>query len=227
MWVNLKNMHNPLIVALDVRTREKALSLVKGLKDHVSIFKVGPALFTRYGPEIVRDIQKCGCHVFLDLKLYDIPNTVVNAAKAIADLNVAMFTVHISGGREMLKTAVQSISELRTAKPKILGVTVLTSVAEASTDKVLELVNVAKECRLDGVVSSPLEIESIRKIAGEDFVIVTPGVRPKGAKAGDQKRIATPSEAVKKGANYIVVGRPIIENSDPKSVVEQILGEIR
>lgn len=222
---------SPLIVALDVPTREKALSLAKELKDSVSIFKVGPVLFTRYGPSIVKDIKDCGANVFLDLKIYDIPNTVASAVKAIAELGVAMFTVHISGGKDMLKAAVDVRSSMcnvdpRSSFPKILGVTVLTSIAEASIEEVMGLVNIAKDVGLDGVIASPQEVESIRKAVGKDFLIVTPGVRPKGTEAGDQKRTATPKEAVQKGADYIVVGRPIIESNQPKEVVKQILDEI-
>lgn len=213
---------NPLIVALDVPTKVKALSLVKGLKDYVSIFKVGPVLFTGYGPGIVKDIKDCGSSVFLDLKLYDIPNTVASTVKAIAELDVSMFTVHISGGKDMLKAAVDA----RSLYPKILGVTVLTSIAEVSIEDVMRLVKLAKDTGLDGVIASPLEIESIRKSVGKDFLIVTPGIRPKGTVAGDQKRIATPKEAIQKGADYIVIGRPIIESNQPKEVVKQILDEI-
>lgn len=215
-------MNNPLIIALDLAEREKALSLVKELKDYVFIFKVGPVLFTRYGPGIVNDIKECGANVFLDLKLYDIPNTVASAVKAIAELGVSMFTVHISGGKEMLKAAVDA----RSSETKILGVTILTSVAKVSKEDVLQLVNLAKEVGLDGVIASPQEAESIRKAVGKDFLIVTPGVRPKGTASGDQKRISTPKEAIQRGADYIVVGRPIIESNQPKEVVKQILDEI-
>lgn len=219
------NKKSPIIVALDVSNKEKAVSLVKELKDYVHIFKIGPVLFTKYGPDVVKEVQGYGCNVFLDLKLYDIPNTVALTAKAIAELNIAMFTVHISGGKEMLEAAVNVIKEAHN-KPKILGVTVLTSVSNTSTKEVLDKVHLAKEAGLDGVISSPLEIKDIRKIVGEDFLIVTPGIRPTGAETGDQKRIATPKIAIRNGADYLVIGRPIIEASNPQAVVKQIISEI-
>lgn len=213
---------NPLIVALDVPHKERAISLVEELKDYVSIFKVGPILFTRYGPDIVREIKGLGRDVFLDLKLYDIPNTVSSTVKAITELGVSMFTVHISGGIEMLRAAVEASNR----KSKVLGVTVLTSVSDVSTDEVLRMVNTAKEAGLDGVISSPLEVKEIRKHVGKDFLIVTPGIRPGGFESGDQRRTATPKTAIQDGADYIVVGRPIIESDQPVSVVKQILSGI-
>lgn len=216
---------NPLIVALDVDTREKAIFLVKELKDYVSIFKIGPVLFTRYGPNIINEIKKIGPGIFLDLKLYDIPNTVALTVKAIAELGIAMFTVHISGGREMLNAAVSALGAEQ-SKPKILGVTILTSVSNVSEEEVIKMVGIAKEVGLDGVISSPLEIKDIRKTVGRDFLIVTPGIRPEGTGAGDQKRVATPKIAIQNGADYIVVGRPIIESDRPIEVVKSILSEI-
>lgn len=216
---------NPLIVALDVDTREKAIFLVKELKDYVSIFKIGPVLFTRYGPNIINEIKKFGSGIFLDLKLYDIPNTVALTVKAIAELGIAMFTVHISGGREMLNAAVSALGAEQN-KPKILGVTILTSVSNVSKEEVIKMVGIAKEVGLDGVISSPLEIKDIRKTVVKDFLIVTPGIRPEGTGAGDQKRVATPKIAIQNGADYIIVGRPIIESDRPIEVVKSILSEI-
>lgn len=208
-----------LIVALDVPNKEKAISLVKELRDYVSIFKVGPVLFTRYGPHIVRDIKSYGADVFLDLKLYDIPNTVGSAVSAIAELGVSMTTVHISGGADMLKAAVDA----KGTDVKVLGVTILTSVAKVSENKVISMVTLGKDIGLDGVICSPLEVKGVRKAVGKDFLIVTPGIRPFGAESGDQKRIATPKKAIHNGADYIVVGRPIIESANPIEVVKQIL----
>lgn len=213
---------NPLIVALDVPTREKAINLVKELRNCVSIFKVGPVLFTRYGPDIVREIRNFGSNVFLDLKLYDIPNTVVSTVEAIAELGVAMFTIHILGGKDMLIAAVNASGR----KAKILGVTVLTSVANVSIKEVLSMAGLAKEVGLDGVICSPLEVKEIRRAIGKDFLIVTPGIRLSGAKTDDQKRISTPKTAIRDGADYIVVGRPIIEVTRPVEVVKEILSEI-
>lgn len=217
---------NPLIVALDVPTKEKALFLVKELKDYVSIFKVGPVLFTRGGPNIIKDIKDLGADVFLDFKLYDIPNTVASTVSAIASLGVVMFTVHISGGKEMLKAAIDALKPFKPLRPKILGVTILTSVANISMEEILRLAGLAKEVGLEGIIASPQEIEPIRKTVGNDFLIVTPGIRPKGKPKGDQKRTATPKEAIQRGADYIVVGRPIIESNHPKEIVKRILDEI-
>ena len=222
-------VQNPLIIALDVSTREKAISLVKQLNDRVAMFKVGPVLFTRYGPDIIADIKQSGADVFLDLKFHDIPNTVASSVKAIAELGVSMFTVHISGGRDMLLAAVDALkpnNEYRVTRPKILGVTVLTSIAGATGEEVVGLAKVARDCGLDGVIASPLEIEPIRKATGRDFLIVTPGIRPEGISAGDQKRTATPAEALQRGADYIVVGRPIIKSSQPKEAARRILNGI-
>lgn len=216
---------NPLIVALDVDTKEKAISLVKELKDYIPIFKIGPVLFTRYGPGIINEIKKIGSGIFLDLKLYDIPNTVALTVKAIAELGIAMFTVHISGGREMLNAAVNALVAEQN-KPKILGVTILTSVPNISKEEIIKMAGIAKESGLDGVISSPLEIKDIRKTVGKDFLIVTPGIRPEGTGAGDQKRTATPKIAIQNGADYIIVGRPIIESDRPIEVVKSILSEI-
>lgn len=219
------NKKSPLIVALDVPTKDKAISLVKELKDYVHIFKIGPVLFTKYGPSIIKDIQNFGCNVFLDPKLYDIPNTVALTAKVIADLNIAMFTVHTAGGEEMLKAAVDAVGKGNN-RPKILGVTVLTSVANVPVGEVINRAKLAQKSGLDGVISSPLEVSEIRKVVGKDFLIVTPGVRPSGSAMGDQKRVATPKTAIESGADYIVVGRPIVEAEKPQEVAKQILSEI-
>jgi len=222
-------MKNPLIVALDVNTKEKAISLVEELKDYVAIFKIGPILFTRYGPDIVREIKNYGSDIFLDLKLYDIPNTVAMTVEAMAEIGIAMFTVHIAGGEEMLKAASDVLHKMNgEAKqiPKMLGVTVLTSVAGDHTEEVLNRVKIAEKCGLDGVISSPLEVKRIRQNVNKNFFIVTPGIRPSGSSIGDQKRIATPKNAVLDGANYLVVGRPIIEAESPSDVAKSILSEI-
>lgn len=220
---------NPLIVALDVSTKEEALSLVKSLKDYVSLFKVGPVLFTRYGPEIVKEIKDFGSNVFLDLKLYDIPNTVAKTVKALKELKIAMFTVHISGGKEMLERAVEALNEKcekEGERPKIIGVTILTSEAEASSETIVKMANSAKDLGLDGIVCSPREVDKIRQHLGKELVVVTPGIRPSGADLGDQKRVSTPKEALQSGSDYLVIGRPIIKSKDPLQVVKQILADI-
>jgi orotidine-5'-phosphate decarboxylase len=222
-------MNNPLIVALDVNTKEKAISLVKDLKDYAPVFKIGPILFTRYGPDIVREIKNYGADIFLDLKLYDIPNTVAMTVEAMAEIGIAMFTVHIAGGVEMLKSASNVLKNMKgkiSQVPKMLGVTVLTSVAGDHTEEVLSRVKIAEQCGLDGVISSPLEVKRIRQSVNKNFLVVTPGIRPSGSDVGDQKRIATPKNAILDGANYLVVGRPIIEAARPSDVAKSILAEI-
>lgn len=225
-----------LIVALDVDTKEKALSLVARLKKEVKIFKIGSELFTSCGPNIIEDVKKNGCEVFLDLKFHDIPNTAAKAAAAATKLGVFILNVHALGGQEMMEKTALIVTEeskkLKIKKPKVIAVTMLTSIGENNLKKigiddnmetqVLRLAKLAKASGLDGVVASPSEIKLIRKNIGEDFLIVTPGVRPEWAARGDQKRIATPKEAIDSGASFIVVGRPIIEAPDPVEAVKNL-----
>ena len=229
-----------LIVALDVDTKEKALCLVEKLQNEVKIFKIGSELFISCGPDIVAAVRSRGCGIFLDLKFHDIPNTVAKSAVAAVRLGVSMLNVHALGGYDMMKKAAESVvmeaKALKVAKPKIIAVTVLTSMDENSLKKVgvndnmekqvLRLAKLAKDAGLDGVVASPSEIKLIRKELGEDFIIVTPGVRPEWAAVNDQKRIATPKEAVLNGATYIVVGRPITEAPDPLVAARKIQKDI-
>jgi orotidine-5'-phosphate decarboxylase len=230
-----------LIVALDVDTKEKALCLVEKLRNDVKIFKIGSELFTSCGPDIVAAVKAKGCGIFLDLKFHDIPNTVTKSVTAAVRLGVSILNVHALGGYEMMKRAVESAAieakALKIAKPKIIAVTVLTSMDENSLKKigidanmekqVLKLARLAKDASLDGVVASPSEVKLIRRELGEEFIIVTPGVRPEWAAANDQKRIATPKEAVLNGATYIVVGRPIMEAADPVAAAKKVLEEIK
>lgn len=230
-----------LIVALDVATKEKALILVEKLKAEVGIFKIGSELFTSCGPDIVSAVKAKGCGIFLDLKFHDIPNTVARSAAAATRLGVSILNVHALGGYDMMKKAAEAVAleakTLKITKPKIIAVTILTSTDENSLKKigindnmekqVLKLAGLAKDASLDGVVASPSEVRLIRKEMGEGFIIVTPGVRPKWASADDQKRIATPDEAVLNGATYIVVGRPIVEAPDPLAAAKRILEEMR
>ena len=215
-------MKSKLIVALDVDSYEQAAGLVKGLQNVVDVFKVGSQLFTRVGPRIVEFINQQGGQCFLDLKFYDIPNTVAKAVASAAALRVHMLTVHASGGEEMLKAAAQMIP----GRPIILGVTVLTSVGGDVGPEVVRLAGVAKKCGLDGVVASAREIGLIRKALGEKILIVTPGIRPAWAEVGDQKRIMTPAEAIQAGANYIVVGRPVIAAENPAAAALRITTEM-
>lgn len=215
-------MKSKLIVALDVDRYEVALDLVEQLKDLVDIFKVGSQLFTRYGPRVVEAIREANKDVFLDLKFHDIPHTVGKAVEAAASLGVCMLTVHACGGAEMLRAAAAPIPN----RPLIFGVTVLTSVAGRVGRQVLRLARLAVQCGLDGVVASPQELPLLRRKLGEKLLIVTPGIRPEWAEVGDQKRYMTPAEAVRQGANYIVVGRPIIAAPKPSAAALRIKTEM-
>lgn len=234
-----------LIVALDVDTFEQARGLVNALSPAVDIFKVGSQLFTSCGPVIVRYVQAKGKEVFLDLKYHDIPNTVASAvAAAIRSLDVGhqgsadyrtvlMYTMHISGGQEMLARAVEATQntahQMAVRRPLALGITVLTSETRQENTQalVLERALIAHKAGLDGVVASVEEAAMLRKEFGKDFLIVTPGIRPAGSDAGDQKRVATPSVAIKNGSNFLVVGRPIIAAQDPLQAAKDILDDIQ
>ncbi|MCX5715988.1 MAG: orotidine-5'-phosphate decarboxylase [Candidatus Omnitrophica bacterium] len=229
-----------LIVALDMDDLDSAKAIVEKLYPTVKIFKIGSQLFTNNGPAAVEAVTAKGAKVFLDLKFHDIPNTVANAVKVATKLGVFMVNVHIQGGFNMMKQAVsaarEKARELKIEKPLVLGVTVLTSMGEKDLkdleirkgvkSQVTYLARLAKDAALDGVIASADEIQPIRWACGDDFVIVTPGIRPEWAQKNDQKRTATPKEAVKWGASYIVVGRPILDAPDPKAAAEKILGEI-
>lgn len=225
-----------LIVALDLPTRQDALSLVDRLGDAVTFYKVGSPLFTRCGPDIVRELRDRGNDVFLDLKYYDIPNTVAQAVEAAAELGVSLLTLHAGGGSAMMRAARQAAG---TTGPKLLGVTLLTSFSASDVetvwgkelrslrDDVDRLAALAAEAELDGVVASALEAEALKRRHGSDFLVVTPGIRPTGHVAGDQARTATPAEAVRAGADFLVVGRPILQAADPLEVVQRVEAEIR
>lgn len=235
------NTSDKLIVALDVEDLKTAESLVNRLYPTVKIFKIGSPLFTKEGPAAVSLIQKKGAKVFLDLKFHDIPNTVGLASRFATSLGVFMFNVHIQGGLYMMKEAkkasVEEATRLKINKPIILGVTILTSMDEKELldigirkgikEQVLYLARLAKQAGLDGVVAAPKEAQSIRWACGDDFVIVTPGIRPEWAQPQDQKRIATPKEAIGSGANYIVIGRPIIEAADPLDAAMKVFQEMK
>ena len=214
-------MKSKLIVALDVDTFEEAARLVQVTRDVVDVFKVGSQLFTCVGPRILTLLHEQGRECFLDLKFHDIPSVVANAVAAAAALKVSLLTIHACGGAEMLRAAAAVPN-----RPRLLGVTVLTSVGGNVQAEVLRLAKLAKECGLDGVIASPHEIRPIREAMGKDFLIVTPGIRPANAKSADQKRVMTPAEAVAAGASYIVVGRPIIEADDPARAAANIAAEI-
>ncbi len=230
-----------LIVALDVKSLAEMKTLVETLGAAVSFYKVGMELYYSAGEEAVTYLTERGKSVFLDLKLYDIPNTVGEATAAVAKLAATFLTVHASGGRAMLAAAVRRAKEqaeaLGISRTKILAVTVLTSFDEAGwqetggrtpiAGEVLRLARLAKESGADGVVASPEEAEMLRKELGDDFEIVTPGVRPAFASADDQKRTKTPAEALRAGASRLVVGRPITRADDPTAAAKLILEEIK
>ena len=229
-----------LIVALDVDTKERALLLIDKLKGDVKYFKIGFELFSSCGPSIVKDALARGCRIFLDLKYHDIPNTVSKAAVSATKLGVFMFNVHALGGYDMMNRTADAVRQeadkLKIERPKVIAVTILTSMDEAAlkrvgvsdsmNDEVLRLAQLAKEAGLDGVVASPSETKLLRKEIGQDFLIITPGVRPEWAATGDQKRIATPAQAVGDGASFIVVGRPITDAADQADAAKKILKEI-
>jgi len=224
-----------LIAALDVRSLDEAKAMVDSLIPAVKIFKVGLGLFTLCGPAAVKMVNDKGGKVFLDLKFHDIPNTVASAVKSASDLSVFILNVHTLGGSEMMRKAAEAVKGIP-ARPKILGVTILTSmdqkainglgIEKSVEEEVLNLAMMAREAGLDGVVASPQETSAIRQKLGKDFIVVTPGVRPKWAAKGDQKRIATPAEAIRSGADYIVVGRPIIKADDPVEAARKIIEEM-
>ena len=211
---------NKTILALDVFDFKKAEKLVKDLSPYIDIFKVGPILFLQSGKEIIKMINDNGKKVFLDLKFHDIPATVQRAVQSARDLGVYSLTVHSCGGEEMLKLAT-SVEN----RPKIWAVTVLTSQV-TTPEEVVRRAKLAKECGVDGVISSPLEIETIKSNCGKEFEVVTPGIRPVKVQ-DDQKRVATPESAVKAGANFIVVGRPIIQAENPVEVAKNIYESIK
>ena len=225
-----------LIVALDVATLDQARKLLKELEGVVTYYKIGFEFFTAYGWEAVELVKKSGAKIFLDLKLHDIPNTAAKTAAVICGHGIEMFNVHALGGLEMMQGVRKTVDEKckGKTKPVVIAVTILTSHTEENlssqlniskklTDQVLHLAALTKQAGLDGVVSSPHEIEPLRKSLGKDFVIVTPGIRPAGSEMGDQKRVFGPREAVDAGASHIVVGRPITAAPDPRAAAIEIL----
>jgi orotidine-5'-phosphate decarboxylase len=224
-----------LIIALDVSTGAAAQKIVAAVGDSALTYKVGMQLYTAEGPQLVRDLMASGRLVFLDLKYHDIPNTVAAAVQEAAQLGVSMLTVHAAGGSKMLRAAVDAA---RATNPAllVLGVTVLTSLDENDVeqigfrgtvrDEVLRLSALALANGCQGIVTSAREASAVRAELGDDFAIVTPGVRPAGTGHGDQMRVVTPAEAIAAGASYIVVGRPITKAADPAAEARAILGQI-
>lgn len=237
--MNRQELNRRVIIALDVKNKEEALTLVSRLRE-ASIFKIGLELFTAEGPALFKKLRVLRKSVFLDLKLHDIPNTVAGAVRSAVRLGVEMMTIHASGGGEMMARAVEAASgeaeRVRMPRPILLGVTVLTSLKSGdlreigfppdAAGQVLRLAGLARTAGLDGVVCSPQEIELIKKEFGRDFLVVTPGIRPLWAAAQDQKRIMTPGEAVERGADYLVIGRPVTGDPSPADAFAKIVEEL-
>jgi orotidine-5'-phosphate decarboxylase len=221
-----------IIIAIDLPTSEAALAVVRELSPHAGLFKIGLQLYTAAGPDIVRAVRDLGGRIFLDLKLHDIPNTVGRAVESAASLGAEMQTIHLSGGRAMIEAAVLA------APPEmlLLGVTVLTSVDQATLretgivspmeEQVLRLAQLGADSGIGGVVASPLEIAPLRSAHGSKLQIVTPGIRPRDVATDDQKRTLTPAEALRAGADFLVIGRPITAAPDPRAALAQIVADV-
>ena len=225
----------PVIVALDFADMRSCSALVDQLNPALCRLKVGKELFTRFGKAQVDELQKRGFDIFLDLKFHDIPNTVAAAVAAAADMGVWMVNVHASGGRAMLTAAADTLSH-RAQRPLLTAVTVLTSmnaselaevgVSGSAEDQVARLARLSADCGLDGVVCSAQEISLVKTVCGVQFLTVTPGIRPAGSDVGDQKRIMTPPEAMQLGVDFMVIGRPITQASDPVKALQSINASI-
>ena len=238
----MKNLsHNQRIyVPLDNVDLEQSQRLSLMLKDQIGGVKIGKEFFTKFGPEGVTKIRNLGVPIFLDLKFHDIPNTVAGAIRSAISLEPSILNVHAQGGRDMLlasRDAIDNeIDKLGCKPPLLFGVTVLTSmnksdlretgVADSVLEQVKRLTLLCAETGLDGVVCSANEIKIVREVGGEDFKIITPGIRPAWSERGDQKRIVTPAEAIKRGGDFLVIGRPITQSMDPANSIRKIIGEI-
>lgn len=229
------NRAERIIVALDVGDMGHAESLVEELKGVISYFKVGLELFTSTGPDVARMVTGHGARLFLDLKFFDIPNTVRGAVGSVSSLGASMINVHAMGGSRMMRAAAEAAAESPN-RPKVIAVTILTSFTQEEFggvgfsgsigDSVVNLAAQANDAGLDGVVCSPQEIRPVRDRMGDDFLIVTPGVRPAWSSTDDQRRVMTPKEAFDAGADFIVIGRPITAEKDPAGAAERIIEEL-
>ena len=236
----MSGLSEKIILALDVESFKEAEGFVKKLSSIIGIFKVGKQLFTRCGPRIIEMIHEHRGRVFLDLKFHDIPNTVARAVEEASKHKVFMLTVHALGGKKMMVRAVAAAADIcrdtSTPPPLIVAVTILTSLIEEDLKEigidvpvasaVSRLAALAKQAGVIGVVASAQEAPLIRASCGEGFIIVTPGIRPRGSSPGDQKRTVTPAEALLAGANYLVIGRPVLEARDPLRAAHEILDEV-
>lgn len=231
-----QNIDPKVIVALDFATEAQALKLVDGLDPTMCRLKVGKEMFTHMGPSFVKSLENRGFGVFLDLKFHDIPNTVARAVAAAADLGVWMVNVHASGGPRMMEAAVKALEPYGAKRPLLTAVTVLTSMDEEQLravgitcpleEQVLRLATLTRDCGLDGVVCSAREAAMLRQHLGQDFKLVTPGIRPRNAEVGDQIRVVTPADAIKLGSSYLVMGRPINKALDPIAALKSVNAEL-
>lgn len=234
------NQYNPTLVALDTPELEKALNLAKSLADKVCGMKIGMEFFNANGPQGVKQIIDLGMPVFIDLKLSDIPNTVAAGIRALLPLEPFMLNIHTLGGRAMMQAAVSAANEaeaLGFTRPLLIGVTIVTSMQDIDMDEMsmnlnaseqaIHLAKLAQDCGLDGVVCSSHEIAAIKAACGEDFKTIVPGIRPKGSAVNDQKRVMTPEQAIKLGADYLVIGRPITKANKPEAMADEIWKSVR
>ncbi len=229
-------MHDPkVIVALDYPEEKQAFQFIDQVSPELCRLKVGKEMFTHLGPGFIEKIQHKGFEVFLDLKYHDIPNTVARACESAADLGVWMMNVHALGGRRMMEAAANALVKYQ-QRPYLIAVTILTSMADAdlaeigfnlkSSEMAVKLAALAKQSGMDGVVCSAMEAASMRQKYGNEFLLVTPGIRPIGSISDDQRRIMTPADAIKSGSSYLVIGRPVTQADDPVSVLRTINSEI-
>ena len=231
------SVNSPVLVALDFDDINRALALTDLIDPQSCRLKVGKEMFTRFGPEWVKTLQSRGFDVFLDLKFHDIPNTVAHAVAAAADLGVWMVNVHASGGARMMNAAREALVPMGKDAPLLIAVTVLTSmeasdlhdigIARTPAEHALHLATLTKECGLDGVVCSAHEAVTFRQRLGNAFSLVTPGIRPEGSAAQDQRRIMTPAQAKQAGVDYMVIGRPITQSADPAATLASILQSLQ
>ena len=237
------NIHNndlnssPIVVALDYADKSAALAFADRIDPRDCRLKVGKEMFTHFGPQIVKDLQSRGFDVFLDLKFHDIPNTTAHAVAAAADLGVWMVNVHASGGTRMMTAAKEALSSFGADAPLLIAVTVLTSMEGSDladlgiqlspADYAERLARLTRDCGLDGVVCSAQEASRFKAALGQEFKLVTPGIRPAGSKADDQRRVMTPVEAMAAGVDYMVIGRPITQSADPAQTLRDIRASLR
>ena len=229
----MSDIHDPkVLIALDYDDQDAAIEFVKQLSPTECRLKIGKEMFTYFGPQFVQQLIDLGFDVFLDLKFHDIPNTVAKAVTAAAKMGVWMVNVHASGGPQMMQKAKTALAAFGDKAPLLIAVTVLTSMDEeelkrlgvnkSPAEQVIYLANLAKESGLDGVVCSAQEASILKEMFGEEFKLVTPGIRPAGTDAGDQKRIMTPKQAIENGSDYLVIGRPITQSSNPAETLNEI-----